>query len=71
MSKKNYSIALIPGDGIGTEVIEAGLKVLRVLEEKDGGFKLNVEHFPWGSDYYREHGTLGEYTHLRVEEKKP
>ena len=55
---KEYKIAAIPGDGIGTEVIEAGLKVLRVLEEKDGGFKLNVEHFPWGSDYYREHGIM-------------
>lgn len=55
---KEYKIAAIPGDGIGTEVIEAGLKVLKVLEEKDGGYKLNVEHFPWGSDYYREHGIM-------------
>jgi len=55
---KDYSIAAIPGDGIGIEVIEAGLEVLEVLQERDGGFKLNVERFPWGSDYYRQHGRM-------------
>jgi tartrate dehydrogenase/decarboxylase/D-malate dehydrogenase len=55
---REYKIAAIPADGIGQEVIAAGLEVLRVLEERDGGFKLRVEHFPWGSDYYRKHGRL-------------
>jgi len=55
---REYSIAAIPGDGIGIEVIEAGLEVLHVLEARDGGFKLNVESFDWGSDYYREHGIM-------------
>jgi len=55
---KDYSIAAIPGDGIGIEVIEAGLEVLRVLQERDGGFKLNIERFSWGSDYYRQHGRM-------------
>jgi tartrate dehydrogenase/decarboxylase/D-malate dehydrogenase len=55
---RDYRIAAIPGDGIGKEVIAAGLTVLQALEAKDGGFRLAVEHFPWGSDYYRQHGRL-------------
>lgn len=52
-----HKIAAIPADGIGTEVIAAGLEVLEALAQEDGGFKLEVEHFPWGSDYYLEHGS--------------
>jgi tartrate dehydrogenase/decarboxylase/D-malate dehydrogenase len=55
---RNYRIAAVPADGIGVEVIEAGLEVLRVLQERVGGFTLAVETFPWGSDYWREHGVL-------------
>lgn len=55
---KEYSIAAIPGDGIGPEVIAAGLEVLRILEQKVGGFRLRVESFPWGSDYYKKHGFM-------------
>ena len=40
---REYKIAAIPGDGIGMEVIAAGLQVLKVLGERDRGFKLNVE----------------------------
>ncbi|HKX07028.1 MAG TPA: tartrate dehydrogenase [Stellaceae bacterium] len=55
---REHRIAAIPGDGIGKEVIAAGLEVLGALERRDGGFKLAVEHFPWGSDYFRAHGKL-------------
>lgn len=55
---KDYTIAAIPGDGIGVEVIDAGLDVLSVLAERDGEFRLTVEKFPWGSDYYRQHGRM-------------
>jgi tartrate dehydrogenase/decarboxylase/D-malate dehydrogenase len=53
---REYKIAAIPGDGIGTEVIAAGLEALTVLAGRDGGFKLRVEHFPWSSEYYKKHG---------------
>ena len=53
---REYRIAAIPGDGIGIEVIAAGLKVLQTLASRDGGFKLAVEHFPWSSAYYQKHG---------------
>jgi tartrate dehydrogenase/decarboxylase/D-malate dehydrogenase len=53
---RHYRIAAIPADGIGKEVIAAGLTVLETLQAKDEGFRLTVEHLPWGSDYYRKHG---------------
>ncbi|MGB2897710.1 MAG: tartrate dehydrogenase [Candidatus Acidiferrum sp.] len=55
---REYAIAAIPGDGIGPEVIAAGLEVLHTLEQKEGGFRLNIEKFPWGSDYYKKHGSM-------------
>ncbi len=55
---KKYNIAAIPGDGIGLEVISAGLEVLRVLEECCDGFELNVQIYDWGSDYYRKYGIM-------------
>ncbi|WPZ35095.1 tartrate dehydrogenase [Thalassobaculum sp. OXR-137] len=55
---KTYKIAAIPADGIGPEVIAAGLQALEALERRDGSFKLEVEHFDWGSDYYKRHGVM-------------
>ncbi len=54
----HYKIAAIPGDGIGAEVVDAGLEVLRALERRVGGFMLDVTHYDWGSDYYRRHGRM-------------
>jgi tartrate dehydrogenase/decarboxylase/D-malate dehydrogenase len=53
-----HKIAAIPADGIGKEVIAAGLEVLDVLAKRDGGFRLEIESFDWGSDYYRAHGVM-------------
>ena len=55
---RTYKIAAIPGDGIGTEVIAAGLEALAVCARRDGGFRLAVENFDWGSDYYKRHGVM-------------
>ena len=52
---RKHKIAVIPGDGIGKEVIPAGVQVLRELA-KD--FELQFDQFPWGSDYYRETGKM-------------
>jgi tartrate dehydrogenase/decarboxylase/D-malate dehydrogenase len=52
---KSYRIASIPGDGIGIEVIAAGVEVLQVLAEKEG-FRLEFEHFDWSSKRYLEKG---------------
>jgi tartrate dehydrogenase/decarboxylase/D-malate dehydrogenase len=54
----SYRIAAIPGDGIGGEVIGAGLRVLETLQRIDDGFRFEVTSFPWGTDYYLEHGVM-------------
>jgi tartrate dehydrogenase/decarboxylase / D-malate dehydrogenase len=51
-----HRIASIPADGIGPEVISAGLEVLDAVAARDGGFTLKIAHYDWGSDYYRKHG---------------
>jgi tartrate dehydrogenase/decarboxylase/D-malate dehydrogenase len=55
---REFKIAAIPADGIGKEVVAAGLEVLDALAKRDGGFRLNVESFDWGSDYYKKHGVM-------------
>jgi len=53
-----HRIAVMPGDGIGKEVVPEGLRLLAAVEKKVGGFHCEPTHFPWGSDYYREHGVM-------------
>ena len=55
---RHYKIAAIPGDGIGQEVIPAGLEVLHALQRQDGGFELDIQEFPWGTDYYHRTGLM-------------
>src|SRR6516164_11645060 len=50
-----YRIAVIGGDGVGPEVVAAGMGV---LDAAASGFRLNWEHLPWGSDYYQAHGEM-------------
>jgi tartrate dehydrogenase/decarboxylase / D-malate dehydrogenase len=54
---KTYKIAAIPGDGIGTEVISAGVEVLEASAKRDG-YKVKVDHFDWGGEYYKKHGLM-------------
>ncbi|MGE3541806.1 MAG: tartrate dehydrogenase [Candidatus Tectimicrobiota bacterium] len=53
-----HHIAVIAGDGIGQEVIPEGIKALRAVQDIVPALQLEFEAFPWGSDYYREHGTM-------------
>ena len=55
---KHYNIAAIPADGIGPEVIAAGLQALEALARRDGSFQIDVTSFDWGSEYYRKHGVM-------------
>jgi tartrate dehydrogenase/decarboxylase / D-malate dehydrogenase len=54
----NYKIALIPGDGIGKEVVPAGREVLEALARGRTALGFEFESFPWGGDYYRSHGVM-------------
>ena len=55
---KNHSIALIPGDGIGTAVIDAAWAVLQAAAKKDGGFTLTGNTLPWSCAFYKETGAM-------------
>jgi tartrate dehydrogenase/decarboxylase/D-malate dehydrogenase len=54
----HHRIAVIPGDGIGVEVIAEGLKALRALEQVVPGLSFEMTEFPWGCGYYVEHGEM-------------
>jgi tartrate dehydrogenase/decarboxylase/D-malate dehydrogenase len=54
---KRYKIAVIPGDGIGKEVVPEGIRVLDASAAKYG-VELNWESFPWSCEYYAKHGRM-------------
>jgi tartrate dehydrogenase/decarboxylase/D-malate dehydrogenase len=53
-----YKLAAIPGDGIGTEVVSAGVEVLQAIAEREASFTFAVDSFDWGGDYYLKHGRM-------------
>ena len=53
-----HKIAVIAGDGIGPEVIDEGIKVLKEVARLDGGFDFEFTYFPWGCEYYKETGRM-------------
>ncbi|MDP6823103.1 MAG: isocitrate/isopropylmalate dehydrogenase family protein [Dehalococcoidia bacterium] len=55
-NETSFRIAVLPGDGIGIEVIDAALEVLSAAREKSGGFRLNIETLPAGAGHYRDTG---------------
>ncbi len=55
---QHFSIALIPGDGIGPEVMNEAIKVLKKAEEIHGGLTFSCESFDWGCDYYLQNGRM-------------
>ena len=64
---KTYNIALIPGDGIGPEVIREGVKVVNAAAAAEG-FRLDYTHFPYGAEYYLKTGVVmpeGGFEELR------
>jgi len=53
---REHRLAAIPGDGVGPEVIDAGLEVLQEVAAVDGGFRIAVERFDWNSENYLKRG---------------
>lgn len=54
---KTYTLALIPGDGIGVDVTEAATAVLGVAARRFG-FGLKTETFPWSCEHYLKTGAM-------------
>lgn len=53
-----FNIAVIPGDGIGPEVIEEGIKIVKKVSELDGRFRFEFTYFPWGCEYYTKYNKM-------------
>jgi len=52
-----YDVAVIPGDGIGQEVVPAAIQVVDRAADLHG-FRVSWGHYPWGCDHYLETGTM-------------
>lgn len=61
-----HRVAVIPGDGIGVEVVREAQKVLDLAAEIHGGFKLIYDTFPWSCKYYLEHGRMAPDGFLNI-----
>ena len=55
---RTYRIAAIPADGVGQEVIPAGIQALEALASAEGTFRMEFETFPWGCAFYHQHGRM-------------
>ncbi|MBM4761146.1 tartrate dehydrogenase [Bacillus sp. B15-48] len=55
---KKINIAVIPGDGIGPEVINEGIRVLNTIAEMDSTFQFDFTYFPWGCEFYHKNGKM-------------
>lgn len=53
-----YKIALIPGDGIGPEVIHEAVRVLKTVSELDPKIQFDFTEYPWGCEYYLKNGEM-------------
>ncbi|WZL73241.1 tartrate dehydrogenase [Clostridiaceae bacterium 35-E11] len=57
---RNYKIAVIPGDGIGIEVMKEGIKVLNTLAKIYKDISFDFDWYDWGCEYYLKHGRMME-----------
>ncbi|MFC2154689.1 isocitrate/isopropylmalate dehydrogenase family protein, partial [Candidatus Altiarchaeota archaeon] len=53
----SHKVALIPGDGIGPEIIAEGVKVLDAVSDAEG-FTIDWNEYPFGADHYLETGDI-------------
>ncbi|KIR98722.1 tartrate dehydrogenase [Cryptococcus deuterogattii 2001/935-1] len=65
-TKQVYSIASIPADGIGPEVVEAAITVLKATAKKRGTFQLDFTNFDWSSETYKKTGKYVPDNHLDI-----
>lgn len=55
---KDVRVAVIPGDGIGKEVVPEGVRVLKAAAQLHGGLRFEFTELPWGCDHYRREGAM-------------
>ena len=60
MARQGFSVALIKGDGIGVDVVDAAVAVAAAASERVGGFSITYEELAAGAGYFRETGRDAE-----------
>lgn len=63
---EKISVALIPGDGIGVEVVAEACRILDKLSTLSGSVRFDYSEFPWGCQYYAEHGVMAPEDFLKT-----
>jgi tartrate dehydrogenase/decarboxylase/D-malate dehydrogenase len=66
---RHYQIAVLPGDGIGPEVITESVQTLGVLAQLHDGFQFDVQQFDWGTERYLREGAMMPKDGLTVLER--
>lgn len=54
----SYRFSIVPGDGVGREVVPEGLKALRAAAELTDSFEFETVEYPWSCQYYAEKGVM-------------
>jgi tartrate dehydrogenase/decarboxylase/D-malate dehydrogenase len=57
-ARRDLKIAVIPGDGIGKEVVPEAVKILEAAAMIDSKISFSFTEFPWNCDYFLEHGQM-------------
>lgn len=61
---KHYRIAVIPGDGIGVDVMREGIRVLDRVAQLHGGIRFDYTHFGWSCEHYARTGEMMDFDGL-------
>ncbi|MGO9305901.1 MAG: tartrate dehydrogenase [Candidatus Korobacteraceae bacterium] len=63
---RHYNLAVMPGDGIGPDVMSEAIAILQALAELDGGVKFETQHYDWGSERYLRYGAMMPLDAMKV-----
>ena len=55
---KRFTVKLIPGDGIGVDVVHEAVRTLNALAEKHGGIAFDFQELEWSCQYYLKTGSM-------------
>ena len=61
-----FTVKLIPGDGIGVDVIREAVRLLNALAEKHGGLKFDFQELEWSCEYYLKTGRMMPEDGLKI-----
>lgn len=53
-----YRLSIVPGDGVGREVVPEGLKAVRAAADVTGSFDFETVEYPWSCEYYAANGVM-------------